>query len=501
MMLRLLPVLLLLLATPSIPYAQEAACEDPARYCSRELNRNCLGRVGAGSVAVQETQITDVDTDCEAQLTQYRECLGMILTQCDGAERQATAPTQNQCTPFREQTLYEAALTDPSKLEMLAQTCPESPLIALLQEQQDTLTQEQIRAAQTDLSRLKLYYGPIDGVWNDNAEAALQAFERHSGLQATGELTETSLTGLRAAKAPPEPLRGTDPATLGPGEIFQECDACPVMVVAPAGSFMMGSATSETGRHDKEGPRRRVEVERFALGRTEVTLQQWRQFLEATGYAERLCSVSIIEGDRIYVRTLNVAKGSPLGLDQPDIYPAGCISGEDASEYVNWLNQQVTGAPYRIPSEAEWEYAARAGSGGEYAWGSYADAGCDHANTADQSSTEQFPGIGGGLACDDGHPVLAPVGMYRPNAFGFYDMLGNLSEVTQDCLHENYENAPSDGSAWMEEEDGKCYDAVLRGGSWVGDPFWLRSASRMGTSRTQRQGQDGLRVARTLPEQ
>ena len=499
---RTLFLLFIALAAPAPAAAQQPGCDDPAAHCARTLDRDCLARVGAGSLPVGEAQSTNTSADCAKQLRQYRDCLGAILNQCGSSDRQtATVPQpQTQCTPFREQTLYEAAAADPAKLDMLARICPDSPLLALLQEEAETLTTEQIRSAQTELSRLKLYVGPIDGVWSDSADAALRAFQRQSGLQATSELTEASLAGLRAAASPPEPLRDVDPSTLTPGQIFQECDACPVMVVAPAGSFLMGSAESETRRHTKEGPRHRVEVPRFALGRTEVTLAQWRQFLKATGNVRRPCTVSILENSDIYARTLDVAEGSPLGLEQPEIYPAGCISGEDAAAYVAWLNQHVPGAPYRLPSEAEWEYAARAGSGGEYAWGTSADASCDHANLSDQSFVNQFPKWDG-LACDDSHPALAPVGMYRPNAFGFYDMFGNLSEVTQDCLHDSYQGAPTDGSAWMEANQGKCYDVVLRGGSWLSDPFWARSASRQGTPRNQRLSEDGLRVARTLPEQ
>ena len=499
-MIRTLLVLLYLTASTTISYAQNPGCEDPASHCSRSLSRQCLERVGAGSAAPSELQPAANGADCETQLLQYRECLSNVLTQCDQGERQAPAPAQSQCTPFREQTLYEAAQADPAKLEMLAAICPESPLIALLRDQKDTLTKEKIRTAQAELRRLKLYTGPIDGEWSESARIAFRAFQRHSGLPADGELTEASLAGLQAAKAPQPPLTNVDPATLSPGQVFQECEVCPAMVIVPAGSFLMGSPESEGNRHAKEGPRHNVEIQRFALGRTEVTLSQWRRFLASRGNSKRPCDVSVVEGDKIYGRTLNVAQGAPLGLEQPEIYPAGCITREDATEYAAWLNDQVSGAPYRLPTEAEWEYAARAGSGEEYAWGAHPNAGCSYGNIADNSFTARFTQWDG-LTCDDGHSTLAPVGMYRPNAFGLYDMFGNLSEVTQDCMHESYQNAPADGSAWMEEDGGKCHDAVLRGGSWLAAPFWLRASSRTGAPVSQRFSEDGLRIARTLKPQ
>ena len=155
------------------------------------------------------------------------------------------------------------------------------------------------------------------------------------------------------------------------------------------------------------------------------------------------------------------------------------VSWNDATEYVAWLSSQ-TGAEYRLPSEAEWEYAARAGSATKYSWGN--EIGGNRANC-------------GGDNCGDQWAYTAPVGSFAPNAFGLHDMHGNVIEWVEDCLNASYAGAPVDGSAWL---SGNCAVRVLRGGSWSGYPRSLRAAIRYWLISGYRDGLIGFRAARTL---
>ena len=253
------------------------------------------------------------------------------------------------------------------------------------------------------------------------------------------------------------------PAAAPMGEPFRDCEVCPLLVTIPAGTFVMGSPTWEEGRFDHEGPRRFVNVETpFAVGVYEVTFEEWEACRRARG----------CPGDR---------------PDDEDwgrgLRPVINVSWDDAQAYVSWLSQQ-TGARYRLLSEAEWEYVARAGSVTARFWGEHESGQCRYANGDDDD-----------VSCRDGHEYTAPVGSFAPNGFGLYDVLGNVWEWTQDCWNGSYAGAPTDGSAWMA---GNCGRRVLRGGSWGDDPRNLRSAGRGSYSTDDRYLIVGFRVARTL---
>lgn len=268
------------------------------------------------------------------------------------------------------------------------------------------------------------------------------------------------------------------------------------MVVVPAGRFVMGSVPGEEEREElaeefrnRSQPQRSVTVKSFLAGRFEVTRGQYRMFAEATGRSSDACFVwtgARFEMDR--------AKGwrNP-GYAQDDLHPATCVSWEDASAYAKWLGQQ-TGRHYRLLTEAEWEYAARAGTTTTRSWGDAAGMSCDYANGADLSTLAQVPGASNWSAanCNDRHAYTARVGSYRPNAFGLYDMLGNVEEWTQDCWNATYSGAPTDGSA---AAAGDCSLRAVRGGSWDDAPVGLRVAYRVGSPTTIRVYRRGFRVA------
>ncbi len=291
------------------------------------------------------------------------------------------------------------------------------------------------------------------------------------------------------------------PASAPWGAASRECDACPEMVAIPGGEFMMGSPAGESERGDDEGPQRQVRMKPFAFGKSEVTVAQWRQFARASGYlteAERSvhapgCFTWEPE-DPAWAWRAGRSWREP-GWRQNDNEPVVCISWVDAQAYVRWLAQHSGVKGWRLPSEAEWEYAARAGSTTRRPWGDEPGVACAYANGTDRTQGPRGRTWTETHACRDGHWYAAPVGSYRPNAWGLHDMLGNVWEWVQDC-YLSYADAPSDGSA---HETNVCQGRVVRGGAWDDPPAVLRSAARFWLGPSNRNNNIGLRVARTLP--
>jgi len=287
--------------------------------------------------------------------------------------------------------------------------------------------------------------------------------------------------------------------TRGPraGASLQDCAQCPALVVVPAGEFRMGAAGGEEGR--PEGPVHTVHIARaFALGRYEVTQAQFAAFVSATGHAMGGgCQVWAGEW-----RTPPDADWTDPGYGRMpfDDEPVTCVSWNDAEAYVQWLARR-TGRHYRLPSEAEWEYAARAGSTGDYFWavpGTDADAAaCTFANVYDASGA-RANGFGWApFGCDDGFARAAPVGSFRPNAFGLHDMIGNVWEWTADCYQAPYPATPVDGSA-VQSATGSCERRSVRGGSWITRPSRQRVSFRGRDPADARYSFFGFRVARDL---
>ncbi|MEW8693596.1 MAG: SUMF1/EgtB/PvdO family nonheme iron enzyme [Candidatus Thiodiazotropha endolucinida] len=238
----------------------------------------------------------------------------------------------------------------------------------------------------------------------------------------------------------------------------------PEMVEIPAGSFMMGSTESEPGWYSDEAPQHKVQIHPFALGKTEVTFDDYDRFVDATG------------------RQRPDDQGWGRGLR-----PVINVSWHDAVAYTEWLSRE-TGNHYRLPSEAEWEYAARAGTITAYPWGDQASH--DHANYGKDECCE---GLAEGA---DKWINTAPVGQFTPNNWQLYDMSGNVWEWVQDCYVGSYEGAPRDGTP--REDRGTCGSRVLRGGSWLYGPLGVRSANRFGNSQSSsnRSYNTGFRLAR-----
>ncbi len=270
---------------------------------------------------------------------------------------------------------------------------------------------------------------------------------------------------------------------------FRDCASCPKMRVIASGSFEMGSPDSETGRSEDEGPPQKVTVSAFALSKTEITRGQFATFAKSAKYKSGDTCWTLEDGN-FEERPGN---WSSPGFSQDDHHPVTCISWNDAKAYAKWLSRK-TGKKYRLPSEAEWEYAAHGNTNTVRYWGDNPDEACKYANVADQTALAQIRGAPAWSIhkCTDGFSYTAPVGHFKANAFGLDDMLGNVLEWTEDSYHDNYKDAPTDGSAW--QGDGK--KRVLRGGSWNSAPEIARSAMRDSKEPALRFSLFGFRVAR-----
>ena len=246
------------------------------------------------------------------------------------------------------------------------------------------------------------------------------------------------------------------------GSSFRDCDNCPELVVIPAGQFNMGSGFRETNRSGAEGPTHRVSFSRpFAVGKFEVTFDEWDACVRAGGCAHNPSDDGWGRGR------------------QPVIH----VSWHDAKQYTQWLSTR-TGRPYRLLSESEWEYVARAGIGAPYHTG-------ETINPTQANYNSAFVYAGGVTGVPQNRTV--PVGQYPANAIGVHDMYGNVYEWTEDCRNDNYQGAPDDGSAWS---SGDCTQRTKRGGSWINLPRDLRSAARSKLVAEMRYNFVGFRVAR-----
>jgi formylglycine-generating enzyme required for sulfatase activity len=276
-----------------------------------------------------------------------------------------------------------------------------------------------------------------------------------AALVASAQARLDTLSPQQRLSAPPAIWRAPGALTE-----FKDCAGCPRMVVIPAGEFTMGSAPSE----QQAEARHRVTIAApFAVSKFEITFDEWDACVKDGG-----CG-GYRPDDQ------NWGRGKR---------PVINISWQNAEAYVNWLGRK-TGKPYRLLSESEWEYAARAGTTTRFSFGdTLAPSKANYDGSADGSGPS-----------DVNRQKTMPVGSFPPNGFGLHDMHGNISEWVADCWHDEYTGLPTDGSAWLE---GNCNGHVVRGGSWEDSQSELRSAARTGGNKDDQFYTDGLRVARSL---
>ncbi|MGD8476717.1 MAG: formylglycine-generating enzyme family protein [Burkholderiales bacterium] len=282
------------------------------------------------------------------------------------------------------------------------------------------------------------------------------------------------------------------------GSKFRDCEQCPEMTVIPAGTFMMGSPPADDA-HADEQPQHEVSIANaFAVSRTEITFEQWNA-----------CSAA---GQCL--------QAGEDGRGQ-DNYPVINVSWNDAQVYVAWL-REITGEHYRLLSEAEFEYATRAGSTTPWFWGDAGASGkaCKFANLYDEAGKQAHPDFSWPvLDCNDGYAQSAPVAQFQPNPFGLQDTIGNVREWVEDCYQNGYKGAPTDGSVRApaprpcekkfegicmdqyenpDAADGTCEKRVVRGGAWSDGAATARSAYRHAEAGDTRNDRMGFRVARDL---
>ena len=272
-----------------------------------------------------------------------------------------------------------------------------------------------------------------------------------------------------------------------PGDTFKDCDDCPEMVVVPPGEFMMGSPKSEKGRSINEGPRHKVTISnKFAVGQFEITRAQFTTFVNETGHdVGNKCT----QNNELFAVPEEGSFKNP-GFKQNELHPVVCVNWNDAQTYVKWLTNK-TGKIYRLLSEAEWEYAARSKTTTPFWFGKLITR-----NDANYSGVYYYDGSKGVFRNE-----TATVKSFSSNFFGLYNVHGNVFEWVEDCWHDNYHDAPKDGTAWKKGRD--CSKRVIRGGSFYSfndDGDTSRSAHRSWAKTNVRIHDIGFRVSRTLVE-
>ena len=295
-----------------------------------------------------------------------------------------------------------------------------------------------------------------------------------------------------------------------PSSSFRDCKDCPEMVVVPAGSFTIGTPATEADRDETEGPQKKISINKLAVGKYDITKAEWAAFAAATNRPTLGgCAFSgFTDTTKKFWEGNPSASWNHLGFAQTDKDPVVCITWQDAVDYTQWLSKK-TGAHYRLLSEAEWEYAARAGTTTAFYWGTsgsheYANYGAD----------SNWTGLAKGR---DKWMATSPVGSFPPNAFGLYDMVGNVLQYTANYFSPSYDSIPTNGSAYttdvqlsmtgslsyMNNKKSSAY-RMVRGGDWGDPPFMIRAGFRNWapgrgfTIDTYRSGGVGFRVARTL---
>jgi len=295
-------------------------------------------------------------------------------------------------------------------------------------------------------------------------------------------------------------------------ESFTDCPDCPEMIALSAGIYLMGAERAESVAfglppyfQPREQPRHEVTITTpFAISKYEITQRQFTAFAQATGYNPTPGCWAFIGTEWIWdeERSWRDAK-----IDQTADHPVTCINWHDAVAYVDWLSQH-TGQRYRLLSEAEWEYAARAGTSTPYWFGASTMAICDYINLGDITTRDAFGwheteikfelvNNWTYMPCTDGHATTAPVTFGQANPFGIFNMLGNVTEWTADCWHENYDTGPS--TEVPRQLSGDCGSRVMRGQGWTAIDASTRAAFRGKLEATSRRFNHGIRVAREIP--
>lgn len=281
----------------------------------------------------------------------------------------------------------------------------------------------------------------------------------------------------------------------------RDCPVCPDLALVPPGNFVIGSAPDavELDPATGEAPAVAIAMTRpFHVSRREITVGEFRRYVEATG-AEPAAGCRVWLGGQ-WVHEQRNWRDPAFALPPRDDEPVVCVNWEDARGYAEWLSKE-SGKRYRLPSEAEWEYLARGGTSFPRFWGERdshegvaLSLACDYANVYDSSAVDAYHFPWPNARCSDRAVTLAPGGQYKPNAFGVFDIIGNVREWVMDCYTASYAGRPEDGRAWTWQ--GGCEQKGVRGGSWASRPRNARAPARGAELTALRQSDLGFRVVR-----
>ncbi|GAB4199220.1 MAG: formylglycine-generating enzyme family protein [Wenzhouxiangellaceae bacterium] len=456
-----------------------------ARISAEIAQRRQLNQLlTAGQTALQEGRMTEpADDNAVAYFTQ-----ALALDESNAAAQAGIAQVQ--------QNLLDEAMSAAQDLDF------ETANARIDQAAQLNADDEAIAAARAQVMEVRVQRAELLQV------STAQAIDEGRFDEAEAQLNELIALGGNATDV--QRLRDSlqDARVYGgfkPGQTFSDNFTTangqgPMMVVVPAGSYMMGSPDDEADRAANEGPYHRVTFNRgFAMGQTEITVGQFERFVDMTGYrtdAEREGDSTVYNEEsgrlsRARATWRNDYVGDRANADDPVMH----VSWNDANNYAQWLSD-VTGRRYRLPSEAEFEYALRAGSDSRYWWGNGSPntlvenlTGEDDISRSRRRWNDAFEDYG------DEYWGPAPVAQFSANPFGLFDINGNVKEWVLDCWHDTYVRAPTDGSAWINEG---CGSRVIRGGDWTSTPPLSRSAFRLTASPDTRGARVGFRVLREL---
>lgn len=317
---------------------------------------------------------------------------------------------------------------------------------------------------------------------------------RREVLSATGQQQvpweSSSLTGdFYFSGRGSAPAPGPAPGSPAPGTVFRDCPDCPEMVAIPGGQGVIGSAPGTPGHEGNEAPPTPVRIAPFALGRTEVTMDAFARFVAETGHetAARCwywAVVWIADGARSW---------RDPGYPQTGRHPVVCTTYADARAYADWISGKA-GVRYRLPSEAEWEYAAGGGAG-RVAWGEDTGRICALANVHDSAGKATYGSALPSFACDDGHAATAPVGTFPADAFGLRDMIGNAWEFVDDCWNASHAGHPGTAAS---RQSGDCTHRVWKGSNFLNYTTSFRTSFRAPGHAAEPNVYGGFRLARDL---
>ena len=504
----------------------DACRNNPFQQAKRSISRGLgvmnVGRAEKGTFIAYATSPGATAADGEGRNGLYTKYLLQALESDDsdidkvfGRVRNAVVQeTNGDQVPWTSSSMIGNFYFDPLQDRAAARTPPPKLVVTPDSEQSQAVASYDPRQERAYWERIKESRNPADfKTYLEKFPAGPRAaysrwmtLKYGQGVPAELAARENTSPAISLAPAPPLPAKadlapllppgGTSEARTasggpwGTGTEFRDCAECPAMVMLPPGSFVMGSGPDDPLAEPDEQPPRRVQVTAsFAMGKVEVTRAQYAAFVRETGRVHAPGCNSTRSG-----RFLNNPRANwqNPGFPQQDNEPVVCVSWDDAQAYAKWLAGK-TGKPYRLPSEAEWEYAARGGTTGSRYWADRSSAAaCKFASVADHAFKSAVRGAQA-FPCGDGYTYTAPVGRYAANAYGLHDMLGNVWEWVEDCWNQGYAGAPGGVEP---RATGTCEIRVFRGGAWNSKPDSVRAAYRDRDTKDERHENLGFRVVR-----